>query len=149
MPGLPGNPGGPGFPMAPCKQVHIMSDAVEMQHRCHVTLATLLPVILETLQYHQYRAVLEVLGVPLCPSPLLDRLDPEMRRKIIRRNKHMLLTHAVCCTSIHLQSLLVITIAILFFLRYGGSQALSSGHHLFNITNMHFCLSVTKSEIDI
>jgi len=149
MPGLPGNPGGPGFPMAPCKQVHIMSDAVEVQHRCHVTLATLLPVILETLQYHQYRAVLEVLGVPLCPSPLLDQLDPEMRRKIIRRNKHMLLTHAVCCTSIHLESLLVITIAILFFLRYGGLQALSSGHHLFNITNMHFCLSVTKSEIDI
>lgn len=37
----------------------------------------------------------------------------------------------------------------LTFLRYGGSCALSSGYHLFNITNMHFCFSVTKSEIDI
>jgi hypothetical protein len=85
-----------------------MSDAVERKHCCHVTLATLLPVILETLQYHQYRAVLEVLGVPLCPSPLLDQLDPEMRR-----NKHILLTHVVCNTSIHLKLLFVITIAIL------------------------------------
>ena len=98
-----------------------------------------LPVILETLQYHQYRAALEVLGVPLCPSPLLDQLDPEMRRNIIRANKLMLLTHAVSCTSIHLQLLLVIAIVILFFLRYGGgSRALASGRHLFNITNMHF-----------
>jgi hypothetical protein len=68
----------------------------------------------------------------------LDQLDPEMRKKIVIGNKHILLAHAVCCTSIHLQSLLVITIAILFLLRCGGSCALSSGHHLFNITNMHF-----------
>jgi hypothetical protein len=86
--------------MAPCKKVHTMNFAVERQQGCLVTLAHLLPVILETLQYHQYHAVLEVLGVPLCPSHPLDQLDPEMRRKIIIGNKHMLLTHTVYSTSI-------------------------------------------------
>ena len=86
---------------------------------------TLLPVILETLQCHQYRAVLEVLGVPLGPSPLVDQLDPEMRQKIVIGNKHILLTHAVCCLCCYhkclvykyIQFLLVITTACLFLLR--------------------------------